>query len=122
MSFASIIDPISGITFLGGMNAIDDWDGNLVKTDIYNADVRWEMVMKQAQTVSISSFYKYFLNPIEMIQIAGADGNFQPRNVGNAEVFGAELEGKKQLSFIRMLLSREIIKYSLRRRTKIVRE
>ena len=46
MSFASIIDPISGITFLGGMNAIDSWDGNLVKTDIYNADIRWELVMK----------------------------------------------------------------------------
>ncbi len=106
MSFASIIDPISGITFLGGMNAIDDWDGNLVKTDIYNADVRWEIVMKQAQTVSISSFYKYFSNPIEMIQIAGADGNFQPRNVGNAEVFGAEFEGKKQLNFISDKLKR----------------
>ena len=112
MSFASIIDPISGITFLGGMNAIDDWDGNLVKTDIYNADVRWEMVMKQAQTVSISSFYKYFLNPIEMIQIAGADGNFQPRNVGNAEVFGAELEGKKQLSFISDNLKRFAVSFN----------
>ncbi len=94
MSFASIIDPLSGITFLGGKNAIDDWDGNLVSTDIYNADVRWEVMMKQAQSVSISSFYKYFINPIEIIQIAGASGNFQPRNVGNAEVFGAELESK----------------------------
>ncbi len=94
MSFASIIDPLSGITFLGGKNAIDDWDGDLVSTDIYNADVRWEVMMKQAQSVSISSFYKYFINPIEIIQIAGASGNFQPRNVGNAEVFGAELESK----------------------------
>lgn len=100
MSFAAIIDPISGMTFLGGLNPIDSWDGNLVKTDIYNADARYEVLLGDGQTVSISGFYKYFINPIEIIQIASASDNFQPRNVGNAEVLGAELEAKKRLSFL----------------------
>ena len=100
MSFAAIIDPISGMTFLGGLNPIDSWDGNLVKTDIYNADVRYERLIGDGQTVSISGFYKYFINPIEIIQIASASDNFQPRNVGNAEVLGAEFEVKKRLNFL----------------------
>lgn len=104
MSFATIIDPLSGITFLGGLNPFNDpfndWDGDLTKTDIYNADLRWELFMKRAQTVSVSTFYKHFFNPIEMIQIPGAPGNFQPRNVGSAQVFGFEFESKKRLDFL----------------------
>lgn len=100
MSFAAIIDPISGMTFLGGLNPIDSWDGNLVKTDIYNADARYEVLLGEGQTVSISGFYKHFINPIEIVQIASASDNFQPRNVGNAQVLGAEIEAKKRLNFI----------------------
>lgn len=105
MSFATIIDPISGITFNGGRNAFSGWDGDLKSTDIYNFDLRWEIFLKKAQTFSVSTFYKQFINPIEVVQIDIAAGNFQPRNVGNAQVYGAEFEAKKRLGFINKSLS-----------------
>jgi outer membrane receptor protein involved in Fe transport len=40
----------------------------------------------------LSGFYKKFHRPIEMVQYATQTGSFQPRNVGDGEVFGAELE------------------------------
>jgi len=99
LSYAEIYDPISGRTFIGGLfrdandvAGIVYWDGNLVSTDIHNFDLRWEMFFKNSQTISISGFYKNFINPIEIVQYATLVGAFQPRNVGNGQVFGGELE------------------------------
>ena len=105
MSFAEIYDPITGRTFIGGMFKDDDpvndityWDGNLESSDIYNADLRWELFMEQGQMISFSGFYKKFNNPIEMVQYATQTGAFQPRNVGDGTVFGGETEIRLSLS------------------------
>jgi len=107
MSFAEIFDPITGRTFIGGMfrdanDVIGEvyWDGQLVSTDIHNADVRWEWFQEKGQTISVSGFYKYFLRPIEIVQFATQAGAFQPRNVGNGQVLGAELELRQNLKMI----------------------
>jgi len=104
LSFAEIADPISGRTFIGGMfRDADDvagreyWDGNLVSSDIHNIDLRWEMFHKDGQMISLSGFYKYFIRPIEVVQYATQTGSFQPRNVGDGQVLGVEMEFRQNL-------------------------
>ncbi len=103
-SFATIIDPLSGRTFIGGFfpdidvaTGTEIWDGNLRSTDIYNYDLRLELFSERGQNVSLSGFYKSFINPIEIVQYVQATNNFQPRNVGNGQVVGVELEFMKYL-------------------------
>jgi len=99
LSYAEIYDPITGRTFVGGLfrdaddgAGIEYWDGNLTSTDIHNFDIRWEIFGQLGQMFSISGFYKMFNDPIEIVQYATQTGSFQPRNVGDGEVFGAETE------------------------------
>lgn len=101
-SIATIIDPITGRTFLGGLfqeslGGEVIWDGNLVATNINNFDVRWEMFQKRGQTLSLSAFYKTFENPIEIVQFVTASNNYQPRNVGDGRLLGLELEFRQNL-------------------------
>ncbi|HPE56684.1 MAG TPA: TonB-dependent receptor [Bacteroidales bacterium] len=112
LSFAEIYDPISGRTFIGGLfrdaddvAGVEYWDGNLVSTDIQNFDLRWETFGKMGQMFSISGFYKTFKNPIEIVQYATQTGTFQPRNVGDGEVFGAETEFRLNLGTLTNSLS-----------------
>lgn len=102
MSYAQIIDPISNRTFNGGLWAFGSWDGNLQETNIDNFDIRLEFFPSGDQIFSISGFYKTFKNPIELVRIITANtGNeYQPRNVGDGTVYGAEFEFKKHLGFI----------------------
>ena len=107
LSFAEISDPLSGRIFIGGLfrdaNDVDGvvyWDGNLTSSDIHNFDVRWEIFPALGQTVSISSFYKKFIRPIEIVQFATQAGAFQPRNVGDGEVLGGEIEIRQNLEII----------------------
>jgi hypothetical protein len=104
LSYAEIYDPISGRTFIGGLfrdaddvAGIEYWDGNLVVTDIHNFDLRWELFPAGGQTISLSGFYKIFNDPIEMVQYATLAGSFQPRNVGDGQVFGTEIEFRLNL-------------------------
>lgn len=105
-SYANILDPLTGRTFIGGffpdVNVATNeviWDGNLKTTDISNLDIRWELFQPGGQTISISTFYKSFKNPIEIVQYVQIANNFQPRNVGDGQLFGLELELRKNLSF-----------------------
>lgn len=102
LSFAQIIDPVSNRIFNGGLFPIDDWDGNLTETLINNVDLRWELFMNRGQLLTTSFFYKQFNDPIELVRLPQAQTNaeFQPRNVGNAQVFGVELEFRKALDFL----------------------
>jgi len=50
--------------------------------------------------ISLSGFYKKFKNPIEMVQYFTQTGAFQPRNVGDGDVYGVETEFRLNLSFI----------------------
>ena len=106
LSYAEIYDPLTGRTFIGGLfkDSLSPtqvyWNGNLVSTDIHNFDLRYEIMPKKGKTFSISGFYKKFINPIEIIQYAVQDGSFQPRNVGDGQVIGGELEYRSDLKFI----------------------
>ncbi|GGF22571.1 TonB-dependent receptor [Echinicola rosea] len=107
MSYAEILDPISGRTFVGGLfeertNGGADvlWDGNLQSTRVHNLDARWEMFPKRGEIFSASLFHKRFADPIEMVQFLSDPGSFQPRNVGDGQVTGVELEVRKSLDII----------------------
>ncbi|MFC3416691.1 TonB-dependent receptor [Algoriphagus hitonicola] len=107
LSYAEILDPITGRTFIGGLfpettNGGTEvlWDGNLTATRINNFDLRWESFQERAQMVSVSAFYKSFDKPIEIVQFLSDPGSFQPRNVGRGTVMGLELELRKSLAFL----------------------
>lgn len=90
-SIAQIFDAITGRTFIGNID--------LEQTDINNVDLRWEMYLPKGQMVSVSGFYKAFTNPIELVAFSdAAPDNFQPRNLGDAKVYGVELELRKDLA------------------------
>jgi len=107
LSYAEILDPITGRTFIGGLypettNGGTEvlWDGNLVSTRVNNFDVRWEAFQQKGQMFSVSAFLKTFDKPIEMVQFLSDPGTFQPRNVGDGQVVGLEFEFRKSLAFI----------------------
>ncbi len=106
-SKATIFDPINGKTYIGGLipsknqntgNII--WDGDLSETRVNNFDLRWEWFQKHQQMISLSTFYKTFDDPIELVQLSQATNNIQPRNVGDGEVIGVEVELRQNLSRI----------------------
>lgn len=107
LSYAEIYDPITGRTFVGGLfpdvDPLDGdtvWNGNLISTSIYNFDLRWEIFPSASRMVSFGVFYKLFDNPIEIVQYATQAGAFQPRNVGDGQVMGAEFELRQSFDFI----------------------
>lgn len=113
MSFAEILDPITGRTFIGSMltettNGGQEllWDGNLESTRIINLDLRWELFQELGQMFSISAFFKRFDRPIEMVQYLADPGSFQARNVGDATMIGLEFEVRKSLAFVSSSLER----------------
>ncbi len=108
LSFAQIIDPVSDRIFNGGLFQFRDqdgnvtWDGGLTETRINNVDLRWEMFQERGQIFSISGFYKSFNDAIELVRIpiAQTSNEFQPRNVGDGQVYGVEVEMRKNLPFV----------------------
>ncbi len=107
LSFAQILDPISNRIFNGSLFPYTDWDGSLTETRINNFDLRWELYLKNGQLFSISGFYKQFDNPIELVRIPQQQTSteYQPRNVGDGQLYGVELEFRKDLNFISPLLT-----------------
>ncbi|MFZ9046741.1 MAG: TonB-dependent receptor domain-containing protein [Cyclobacteriaceae bacterium] len=93
VSVAQIFDPVSGRTFIGNIN--------LKETDINNLDLRWGAFKTGGQMFAISGFFKSFTDPIEIVAFSdAAPEDLTPRNVGQATVFGTELEARKNLDFI----------------------
>jgi TonB-dependent receptor len=75
---------------------------NLTRGTIQNFDVRYEMYPGQNQLFSASLFYKKFTNPIEFTfsSLGAGTRTFTYQNVPGATSYGAELEVRKNLSFI----------------------
>jgi len=91
-STVSIYDPISDRRYTG--------NSKLSSTDIYNADLRWEYFFGTGEILSLGTFYKYFINPIELIALELQPSEIKPQNSGDATLFGAEIEFRKNLKFI----------------------
>lgn len=108
ISFAQILDPITNRIFNGSLfqyaNAEGEvsWNGRLLETDIDNLDLRWEHFGDRGQLWSAGAFFKRFQNPIELVRIPEQQTSteFQPRNIGQALVYGVELEARRHLGFL----------------------
>ncbi len=102
LSFAQIIDPLTNRIFNGGFFEYDAWNGRLTETRIDNLDMRWEWFLENGQLFSVSAFYKRFDEPIELVRITEQQTSteYQPRNVGDGDLIGVELEFRKDLNFI----------------------
>lgn len=62
---------------------------------IRNVDARWEMFSGPRGVLSLSSFYKYFDQPIERIIVAGAQPLATFQNADRARNFGVEFEAAR---------------------------
>jgi TonB-dependent receptor len=91
-SIAEIFDPVNSTFFIGNID--------LQPTYINNFDLRFESYGEGTNFFAVSGFYKTFQDPIELSFIREARGQFTPLNLGDAKVFGAELEFRKNLGFI----------------------
>ena len=92
-SGATIVDALSGRTFIGNVD--------VEQTEINNLDLRLERFFPGGQLISISGFYKQFTNPIEIVSFdERSPDQFTPRNSNEAIVYGAELDARRNLAFI----------------------
>lgn len=71
---------------------------NLVRSTISNADLRYEIFPSAGEIISVSAFYKKFINPIEQVNLDNDVLSYD--NAVSAEDFGAEVELRKKLNFI----------------------
>ena len=88
-SIAEIYDPLSNLFFIGNIN--------IRPTYIDNFDIRYEAYGENAQLFAISAFYKNLTDPIEIGFVAASFSNYKPLNLQTANVFGLELELRKDL-------------------------
>ena len=70
-------------------------DPDLEKSDVFNADLKYEFFPSRGELISATGFYKNIKNPINLAQARGSSGNFQYANTGDkATVYGLEVEGR----------------------------
>jgi outer membrane receptor protein involved in Fe transport len=68
---------------------------DLINSENYNFDAKWELFPTSKELVSMAGFYKIINNPINLTQARGSSGNFKYENTGEqATVYGVEIEGK----------------------------
>lgn len=93
-SIAEIFDPVSQQFFIGNRD--------IQPTYIQNLDTRFELYGEGSEYFAVSAFYKSFKDPIELSFIREARNQFTPLNLGDAKVFGAEIEIRRNLDFLGM--------------------
>ena len=81
---------------------------NLVRSEIKNYDVRFEIYPGRGQLFTTSGFYKYFDKPIERYMLAGNAIQVYYKNANFAKVFGAEMEYRINVGSI---LKKDSIKF-----------
>lgn len=76
---------------------------SLLRSSNWNADLRYEFYPSGGESFTISGFYKYFENPIEMFVNPQTNSDlrvFEYNNSISATTFGAEIDFRKKLDFI----------------------
>ena len=78
----------------------------LAPSDLSNFDLRAEWFWYDGDNFTVSAFYKNVKNPIETIQGAATEDNilFGFVNADSAELYGLEIEGLKELGFLKGML------------------
>jgi hypothetical protein len=84
-------------------NSTTSGNPDLVRTKVFNGDLKYEYYPSSGEVLSGGVFYKQFNNPIEQIIPAGSSANNRLRTYANANSatnYGFELEFRKRLNFI----------------------
>ncbi|SEW06062.1 TonB-dependent receptor [Chitinophaga sp. YR573] len=84
------------------MSSLINGNTKLVRSQIDNADIRYELFPKAGEIFSASVFYKHFKNPIENKVTSGGLSQYDitPYNFPSAYNVGAEIEIRKKLGFL----------------------
>ena len=73
-------------------------NSNLIPSETYNFDFKWELFPKSDEVLALTSFYKHIKNPISRAEIPSGGNTLTYLNVGGqATVLGLEFELKKNL-------------------------
>ncbi len=84
-------------------NSTTSGNPNLIRTNIYNGDIKFEYYPQGGELLSGGIFYKQFNNPIEQVIPAGSNANNRLRtyaNANSASNYGFEVEMRKRLNFL----------------------
>ena len=73
---------------------------NLTRTLVDNLDLRWEWFPQAGELLALSGYYKKFEDPISLQYIRSSNPEVKYFNVDKADLFGFELEVRKNLGFI----------------------
>ena len=95
-------------SFPNKLDPVTIGNADLERTVIDNFDVRWEWYPNAGEIISISAYYKRMDNPIELVFVTSSTEAFQQfqfSNVPDANIFGIEIEVRKNLGFITSGLS-----------------
>lgn len=82
--------------FVGGRTVYGN--PGLERTKIYNYDLRVETYPNSGELFAISAFYKKFENPIELFYRITQNNEVRYDNVDEANLYGIELEGRKDVT------------------------
>jgi len=84
------------------MSSLINGNTNLVRSQIDNADIRYELFPAAGEIFSGSVFYKHFKNPIESRVTSSGLSQYDvtPYNYNSAYNVGAEVELRKKLGFL----------------------
>lgn len=71
---------------------------NLIASDNYNFDLKYEYYLSSGELITFTGFYKYIQNPISRSEIPSGGNTLTYLNVGNnASVYGLEIDARKNL-------------------------
>lgn len=79
-------------------------NADLTRAVLYNADARYEWYIAERESLAIGAFYKYFEDPIELIQFNGAGFPKSFSNIPEAYNYGVELEWALQFRLVSDLI------------------
>jgi hypothetical protein len=96
--------PFVSFDLLGGFPVIGNPD--ITRTNIRNADFRYELYPAAGELFAVSLFYKNFNKPIVLeLDVATDQPQYQFINTNNGRLFGFEIEFRKNLQFLSDYLS-----------------
>ncbi len=94
------ITPIISRDVVGGENV--QGDSAITRTNVTGVDARWEIYPSPGEIFGVSLFGKHFTRPIERVygSSSGETGYVFFTNAEGADVYGVEIEVRKNLSFL----------------------
>lgn len=77
---------------------VSQGNANLMPSENYQADLKWDHYLSPAEVVTVTGFYKYIVNPIGRVNEGNSAGLLTYRNISrSAMVSGLEFEARKNL-------------------------